>query len=327
MTKIDPYDLNQRVPEPPFRSLFSRRVGSLRYIFWAVFALLWITVSAFFVPLAISGAEFFNEGKIGEFLVGPILALIAAELAALLKLYDSMDKRLGLVETLLHEMISICRLTVTTDVVKAYSALYFMPGFAIFKDIRGECYTNCYDNNIKELGFLGPNALNNIVNFYTMLKGARERVQYLKIWAILDSKQSEYPSNFIDNYKKYDIVSIIYCLFVAFENAYYVVNELSENQQQKEHYHKFIMTQLCDCYAFLIDVMPLWDDRINWLTNKRRKELFSCERSETYKAREKRYNELKRTLQEDYRNFYYHKLFQKYTIKETKENLRKQIKK
>lgn len=306
MTASDPHDLYCPVPKSRFEPLFSRRIGSLRFIFWFVAVVTVVTVAAFLLLWVNIGSDFFEKDQLGRSLVGPAVALFGTGLAALLKLYDLSKERLGAIDTFLQEMIGICRLIYSTKLVVAYQTLYFMPEMGVFKDIqKSENYTISYDNNIKDLGFLGPNELSCIVTFYTMIKGSRDLIENFKNWPELDARLSEIPLDFIEQRKRWDVTSLIYCLFVAFESVYYAVGYLSQNEQQKQHYQEFIMTEMCDCYVFLIDTMLAEDPRSKWLKNKRRTQDIVREKKKVYEQSQNAYDQMKSVFKAKY-PYHYH---------------------
>jgi hypothetical protein len=188
--------------------------------------------------------------------------------------YQSASSRLGIVDLFGCEIATICRVGTIFDVGKFYIDMYKGPSAekrepqpapdkmaaaekkaAAEKFVSEEEYFPVFENNSRDLQLLEASVVNNITQFYTYMKAARDSLRRL---GIIDPPTSEQPSpTRIEDRPEPDhpwrtaLANVIYLVYLGYESARKAIKDLIEFQPDKAERLSVILVTELRCYAFL----------------------------------------------------------------------------
>lgn len=202
-----------------------------------------------------------------------LLTAFAGLGAAIYKVWDVMDNRLGTIDLFSSEIMSICRVIALTRMINGYVIWFFHPAFAKYVgESRKENYFAIFDCEGHRLGFLSRKAVTQVTAFYTFLKGARDAVALLPPAA----EMSECLNSQVQLTIRFTLLNIVYLLFLCLEAAYYSLISLIGDEKEAKWKH-MMLRDLALAYALLTAQMLEGDPRFRYLKNLRRNGLLDMQ--------------------------------------------------
>jgi hypothetical protein len=240
-----PFSLLDRFEDGKESSTFtrlgrSRHVADLRVIFNAtvVVALLLVVIAAL---IGIFDDSLIDAAK----LIGAILAVAGGIIAWA---YQAGSKRLGVIDLIASEIVTLCRVTYLADAVpnliKQHKELGKAPSASVSSRFNSkENYFTVYENNNSDLQVLEARALNNVAGFYTYMKAIRDSMRNL-----MELRSTSVP---VDA-QSYALINVIYMVFLAYESARNAINDLIEYEPTHAETAMIVLFTEMPAYDFLL---------------------------------------------------------------------------
>jgi hypothetical protein len=235
----------------PFRFFRSNHVRDLRLIIaWTA-----IMVLLFAIIILVHADSEKHPFTYSIERISPALAVFGAVVAWG---YLSASARLGIVDLVASEIMTLSRVGTAFDVGLRYVGLYDKPDDLPKNHSESkEEYFTFLQNNSKDLQVLESTVVNHIIAFYTYMKATRDIRRTLN-----DLETSDVP----DSRRKLVICDLIYSLFLGYERARKAIHELVEYEPTRTENKMIILITELTCYRFLLDYFKddLKDDRLRY---------------------------------------------------------------
>lgn len=251
-------------------ALWSRHIADLIFSFMlSVFVLaLFLSVIWSFAPNSPQEA-----GTVSATLIAASVASFGAWLTFFVVLYGKATARLGTIDLISYEIISVCRVISAMRIVDGFISLYSSLRPKNFADTaREEQYFEQFHREGKSIGDLNRYDIARISEFYIYLKASRDATLSLRRWADNDGNPAK---NYSKTEKKADVNAVIYSLFLSIEAGCYAVMSLRSNEEFEFFLH-VVHEDLQKMYAHLTTELSATNDpRIRFLEMERRKHIMN----------------------------------------------------
>ncbi len=287
-----------------FRFFRSKHVTELRLIFWL--GVIVAAISLFCLLMCLAGSA---EGPLRTIstYAGPLLTAAGVIVAWA---YRSASTRLGVVDLFACEISTICRVATILDAGKRFVELYedllqangaappaVTAGEAAiarsaYAFVAEEQYFPVFDSNARDLQLLEAHVVNNIVEFYTYMKAARDCMR--KLAALPDLVAGREA-------RRQAILSVVYMLYLANESARLSVRDLVEFEPAEAERTVTILVTELKCYALLVCCFEPEDHRYKRLRLRLedyQKEVYRLHEKVDAHADHRDWEKARRTLQE-----------------------------
>jgi hypothetical protein len=234
----------------PFRFFRSRHVRDLRLI------IAWTGIMVLlFVIIILVHAGFDNEKTPFTYSVERISPALAVLGAVVSWGYLSASARLGIVDLIASEIMTLSRVGTAFDVGLRYVRLYDDRELPKIHSESKEEYFTFLQNNSKYLQVLESKVVNHIIAFYTYMKATRDIQRQLN--------GLENP-DLADIQRKTVICDLIYSLFLGYEMARKAIDELVEYEPTCTENRMVILITELTCYRFLLDYFKDKNDHLRY---------------------------------------------------------------
>lgn len=251
------------------QSLFSKEILTSPHIEDLSFAAKFISIVILFL-ITVGGLLSVCQDSLLSW-IGTVLMIWAGAIGYLIGL---INERAGTITFFKHEIISLCRIIVSVDMMNQYIELYKQQkpltpgGFA--SSAGQEQYFEHFHAMGPQISRLNNREVARISDFFNYTKGARDATRLFDKWKNSDGSDN---TNYTNDQRKNDVFYVLSLLFLMLESAYYAVKGLSRTEHEFEFFMNLVAHSIVSGYNFLEPRVPAGNIRRCLVEMRGRKDL------------------------------------------------------